>query len=699
MPLSQEVQAGTGTPRRPFARIDPGALEQVQQAERPILSIRWWVLPLALVLCALQSVLCLYFEFYGQIYLIATQISVIAFAFVFLLALAVNPILRYTRLVRPMNRAEIMALFAALFVSGGISSLGLIEMLLPMIPAPFTPEWNTPQSGRVENILPHLNPNLYITDPEVIHQYRIGFANEPGYWKRIPWLIWAKPFAYWMIFIFAMYAMFYAVCMLFFDTWSRREKLVFPLARLPEAALSDEGAAPGTLPSLLRGNLFWLGFFAAFLFLAYNGACQAGWIRGMQPIYLGVRGGELGAMLENSIFRGIAGGGFGLALRLNFTCIGIAFLLPLAISLSVWAYEVIALGMVMVGIWGAFFSSSGSVVSNMELQSNFPSSLGGGALFGIALVMIIALVREKWQAAGAAAPGAGRVRRFLGALGWGVGVLALSIFVTLGWLRWNGVSFFWGSVYTGIVFLLVVGLIRVLAESGLFSQQVHTGPMHLMGLTQRPFVPASSLAPMMPVHSALFFDMKCFIGPSIMNSFKMEEETRAHRWWFHAVVMASIIATVLVGAVTLLWLVYGVGANLGDEWFFTVGPNTLLDATSRLIRYGGQGQSPALWIFYVIGAFWAILSVIMRQRFFWWLSPIGLAMMMNPLARAYWLSFFVGWLCKKITVSYGGRHTFAKLRPLFIGLIFGELLACFLWALLKYALALEYVAIDINLNQ
>ena len=699
MALNDETVSKSAAPARPFARVDPDAIEQAQLAERPILGIRWWILPLSLLLCALQAFLCLYAQAVGNMCLVATQISVIAFAFVFLLALGINPLLRRLRLVVPMNRAEIMVLFAALFVSGGISSFGLIDMLLPMIPAPFTPEWNTPQSGRLSNILPHLNPSLYITDPEVIHQYRVGFGNEPGYWKRIPWGAWAKPFAFWMIFILAMYAMFYAVAMLFFDTWSRREKLVFPLARLPEAALSDEGAENGSLPGMMRGGVFWIGFLFAFLILGYNGCCQAGWLRDVDPIYLGMRPRELNGMLNGTIFQGIADGGFGLAMRLNFTCIGIAFLLPIAISLSIWAYEVIALGLVMMGIWLAFYASSRTVVSNMELQSNFPSSLGGGALFGIALAMIVGLVREKWQASAMETPGIGRTRRFLRALGWGAGVLALSVLITLGWLRWNGVSFLWGSVYTAIVFLLVVGLVRVLAESGIFCQQVHTGPLHLAALAPTPVVPASSLAPMMPAHSALFFDMKCFIGPSIINSFKMEEEVRAQRRRFHLIIIASILVTILVGAVTLLWLAYGPGANLSQDWFFTIGPNTLLDATSHLIHYGGAGQPPGLWIFYLAGAGWAVLSLLMRKRFFWWLNPIGLAMLMNPLTRAYWLSFFVGWVCKKITVSYGGRHSFARIRPFFIGLIFGELLACFLWAVLKYAFSLDYVWIDINLNQ
>ena len=682
---------------RTFARVDPVALQQIEEAERPILGIRWWVLPVALFFCIAQSVLCLYFEFYATIHLVATQISVLAFAFLFLLALGINPLLRRTRLIAPLNRAEMMALFAALFVAGGISSFGLIDMLLPMLAAPFTPEWNTPQSGRLDHVVAHLNPSLYLTDPALIHQYRIGFGDEPGYWRRIPWMAWAKPFALWTIFILAMYAMFYAIAMLFFDSWSRREKLVFPLARLPEAALSDEGAPPGTTPYALRTKLFWIGFLGALLFLSYNGACQAGWFRGMDPIYLGIRPPQLKEMLSKSIFNGLADGGFGLSFRLNFTCIGIAFLLPIAISLSIWAYEVLALGIVTCGLWMAFYSSTRVVRSSQNLESNFVTCLGGGALFAIAVMMIVGLVWEKWRASEAEGTGGGRAVRFLRALGWGAGVLALALTVSIGWLRFSGVSFTWASAYTAAVFLMSVGLIRVLAESGLFCQQVHAGPMHLLGITSGPVVPGASLTPIMQAHSSLFYDMKCFIGPSIINSFKMEEETRAHRWKFHAIVIAGILATVVAGFVTLLIFVYGTGANRGINWFFNSGPNSFLNGTVRLVSLGGE--TPALWWSVGIGAAWAVLSMFMRQRFFWWLHPIGLVMLVNPLTRAYWLSFFVGWLCKKAAVSYGGRHTFASLRPFFIGLIFGEILACVLWAVLKFFFGLEYVLIDINLNQ
>jgi len=133
----------------PYKRIDAAQVEELQQLERPTLRIRWWiVLPLAVILACAQAALNLRLENGAKsVALIATQISIIAFAFLILLSVALNPLLRLTRLLEPFNRGEIMTLFAALCVSGGISSFGLVDQLVPLIATPFNSEYATPQSG------------------------------------------------------------------------------------------------------------------------------------------------------------------------------------------------------------------------------------------------------------------------------------------------------------------------------------------------------------------------------------------------------------------------------------------------------------------------------------------------------------------------------------------------------------------------
>ena len=85
----------------PYKRIDAAQLEEMQQLERPALRIRWWiVLPFAILLCGAQAALNLRFENGAtEISLIATQISIIAFVFLILLSLILNPLLRLTGLM------------------------------------------------------------------------------------------------------------------------------------------------------------------------------------------------------------------------------------------------------------------------------------------------------------------------------------------------------------------------------------------------------------------------------------------------------------------------------------------------------------------------------------------------------------------------------------------------------------------------
>jgi len=244
-----------------YKRIDPAQIEELQLSERPPLAIRWWiVLPFALFLAVAQSFLVLSFEFgvlgsymfsSGGVYLVATQIAVTAFTALIILGLVVNPLLRLTGLIKPFNRGEMMTLFAAMFVSAGISTFGLVDQLVPLIAMPFNPQYNIPQRGWDKDVIPYLNSALYITDAKVIEKFRQGVPDGQPVWREIPWGVWLKPLSLWMIFVFGIYLMFYSLSMLVYDAWARREKLIFPLARLPEEMMHDDGAEPGTLPSTL----------------------------------------------------------------------------------------------------------------------------------------------------------------------------------------------------------------------------------------------------------------------------------------------------------------------------------------------------------------------------------------------------------------------------------------------------------------
>ena len=569
--------------------------------ERPTLRIRWWiVLPLAVILAAAQAALNLRFENGATgVSLIATQISIIAFAFLILLSLVLNPLLRLTRLMEPFNRGEIMTLFAALCVSAGISSFGLVDQLVPLIATPFNSEYATPQSGWTKDVTPYLNRALYITDMARIKEYREGFPSAEGLWRKIPWSLWVKPLALWMIFVFAIYGVFYSLAMLLYDSWARREKLIFPLARLPEDLLNDEGAPAGTLSSTLHSGLFWIGFLFVLLLLSYNGVCQAELDPRPEPAEPRLRSDRSSGKcwptpssraLRTS--RGRTGSASWSSSRPSGSASSSRWRSPRASGFTTWSASV----MFLVAFWTAAGATVKSFPSDWLWENHFVTSLGAGGLLAYSAAALVKMVADR---AGALRQAAAAQGRRLGAadwavklpasMGWGGLLFVASSAVAIGWLAWCKVAWYWGAGFMAVIVLVTVGLMRVVAEGGIYWFHIHAGPFHLtksFGATAA--VPKGVLAPLMPIYSVLFTDIKTFMAPAVMNSFKMQEETRAARRWFHAIVIAAILATVVVSFVVILYIVYSVGANRAERWFFTVGPRSLFDNTQVLVSGGAR---------------------------------------------------------------------------------------------------------------
>ena len=91
------------------------------------------------------------------------------------------------------------------------------------------------------------------------------------------------------------------------------------------------------------------------------------------------------------------------------------------------------------------------------------------------------------------------------------------------------------------------------------------------------------------------------------------------------------------------------------------------------------------------------LLLLLRQSFFWMPHPIGLVMLVNPIMGAYWFSIMLGWLCKMVVTRYGNKDTYLRVRPVFIGLIAGELLMIVIGMLVAYWLEVPMpISLDRN---
>ena len=73
----------------------------------------------------------------------------------------------------------------------------------------------------------------------------------------------------------------------------------------------------------------------------------------------------------------------------------------------------------------------------------------------------------------------------------------------------------------------------------------------------------------------------------------------------------------------------------------------------------------------------------MRQTFVWWpLHPLGYTMLSSWATFKLWFSIFLGWGMKFAIVKYGGLKAYRQARPVFLGLVIGEMTCAGLWAIL-----------------
>ena len=70
----------------------------------------------------------------------------------------------------------------------------------------------------------------------------------------------------------------------------------------------------------------------------------------------------------------------------------------------------------------------------------------------------------------------------------------------------------------------------------------------------------------------------------------------------------------------------------------------------------------------------------LRLHFVWWpIHPLGFAMASSWASVNLWFSLFLGWLFKLLIIRYTGLRGYVGFRPLFMGVILGDILGAVLW--------------------
>ncbi len=508
-----------------------------------------------------------------------------------------------------------------------------------------------------------------------------------------PWHHWFRPLFTWGVLLGLTYIILMTFNVLIFRQWAHHERLIYPLAQLPEILAGFEGKQDGSLPRIFTSGLFWVGFSISALVMGWNALCYMDIFPGLNQIELT---NVWTSYLAGSSFEGLQSG----RCQIFFTMIGLAFLIPANISFSLWFFFVFYMVQVLLMVWLGYGQSEAAFGRDWWYTLNFASAESSGALIIFSLVILYKcrqylLCFFKPASLHGLAPDEQRELRISSLL-----FIGCSIILILALSFWMGANIFHTIFFYFVILMLTISMVRAVAEGGLLGFQAFTGPLHfirtMFGM-DKSWAASSLFAPLMVYYSVFFLDLKAFIAPAMANAIKIRDDLRLKRGRFHLAILLSVGIAVVVSLGVHLMMAYNLGGDAMNEWFYSQYPQGMYNMIATMSQNPPVDISNnRLWIGF--GALLMGALLYFRQFMFWIPHPIGLLMLVNPLMRNYWFSIFIAWLCKTMITKYGNRETYQRARDFFIGLIVGELIIIVIALLVTYVTE-QPIPIDLNRHQ
>ncbi len=238
------------------------------------------------------------------------------------------------------------------------------------------------------------------------------------------------------------------------------------------------------------------------------------------------------------------------------------------------------------------------------------------------------------------------------------------------------------------VLALMIALSRPRAEAGMAWHfgpwlKPHQLPVRLFG--SRALDPAELTA--LAGHGWYNLEYRSCPMPNQMEAMKIAEEgrfsARGLALWMTVALVVGILAS--YWSVLHLYCTEGAGAAKVNPWRPFMGrlpwqalPGQFKGNSPLPDVPGLQGVG--------IGAAVSLLLAALRARFPWWpFHPVGFALGHSFELDLLWRQFLIGWLCKSVSLRYGGIRSCRGALPFFIGLILGDYVIASAWTLLGTA--------------
>ena len=239
-----------------------------------------------------------------------------AFFLLFVLLLTLQIALGVIRRSWALSRAELVMVFIMMAVATAIPTRGVTGMLLPMITGTFY--YDTPENNWGELIHPMLSDWMVVNNVTAVKQfYEGGSGSVP-----IPWDVWLPPLFRWFTFYAGFWLTLVCTRAILRRPWVDHERLVFPLAQLPLAMISDEDSGGASIVKpFFKNPIMWIGLAIPFLLNSINAlSFYYPFITALNPV-------ATVDLFRHSVI---------LSLRVNYLMFGFAYFISSNISFSLW---------------------------------------------------------------------------------------------------------------------------------------------------------------------------------------------------------------------------------------------------------------------------------------------------------------------------------------------------------------------------
>ena len=557
------------------------------------------------------------------------------------------------RLLHPLLRlspSNFALIYAALMVATVLPSMGFGGYFLPLITGVFY--YATPENNWGDLLWGHLPDWAAPHDLNAIQQLFEGTGPD----KPIPWDVWMEPMVHWGLFMLAFFFVSVSFIALLHHQWSRQERLVYPLAVVPNMLLDS---LEDPLKSILRSKLLWVGFVFAWIFptiTMLDRIFDFEMIEGFGLPSFNIQLQRLGASYNANI---------------DLLVVGLSYLVNLNVLLSVWFFHLLIV--LEEGLLGFF-----GIVSKLPAQPHAPGNvlLGHQQVGSLAFIVFFSLwlsrdfLRRQWRniIAGGRAQDTNLIGPRWSALMGLVGLIYMAAFIHA-----TGLALVWTIVFLAAALLIFFGTSRLLAQTGIGRLRAAISvPPIVTNIFGTGAIGAQGVAAM-GLSMVWTADIQLFLMGTLAHAFKVCEDAKLKisgrkLIFFLTTAMVVGLATTMV---CYVWMGYRHGLLHGYGWYFVSSPRYHWSWVANTINNPNLPQFSAL-VFMFIGAGLAGLMSLLNYRLSGWpLHPAGLAIALTNTVRIDWFGIFLAWLIKMVILRYGGVKLYRQVLPFFIGLILG----------------------------